>query len=275
MEGYGEAYSAITVLNAFATGIGSAIGIDLKVRVRVKRSDEYRLRVMYMGREIPVDSRLVDTIVDYFRSRFHLEDELDIFIDTDIPPKVGLKSSSAVSNALITAMIDYLGIEMEEYEILSLNSTLSLKAGVSVTGALDDAAASLKGGLVVTNNLRREILYREEIGRKEVLIVFLKGERETGRYRGIDFSPIRDAVEFAGEMLLRGLWREVAVLNGLIYSGYLGLNPKPIFKALEMGAETAGLSGKGPAYYMIGGDMERYASEMEAIGYRTIWTWTR
>ncbi len=275
MEGYGEAYSAVTVLNAFATGIGSAIGISLKVTVRVRKASEDSVRVNYMGREIAVDDILVNTILSHFRDRYGVRDRFKVEIETEIPPKKGLKSSSAVANALITALLDLLGFKLKEDYILSLNTRLSIEAGVSVTGALDDAAASLYGGLVVTDNHRGKILKRRAIGRKEVLIVYPDEVRETGGYRDVDFTPIRGVAKSIGDMLLRGLWREAAVLNGLVYSGYLRLDPRPIFKALELGAETAGLSGKGPAYYMIGGDMDGLASEMALEGYKTIWTYTR
>ncbi len=275
MEGFGEAYSAVTVLNAFATGLGSAIGINLKVTARVKTASEDHLRVVYRCREIRVDDILVKTIVKYFRKKYNLNSRLKIEIETEIPPKIGLKSSSAVANALIKALTDLIGSGLSEEEILRLNSRLSLEAGVSVTGALDDAAASLYGGLVITDNNRGEILYRRDIGRKEVLIAYPNEARETGIYRSFDFTPIKDIVKAIGEMLLRGLWREAAILNGLVYSGFLGLSPKPILKALEFDAETSGLSGKGPAYYMIEGDIEGFAGEMAGIGLNTIDTYTR
>ncbi len=275
MEGFGEAYSAITVLNAFATGLGSAIGINLKVATRIKTASEDHLKVVYRFREIRIDDILVKTIVRHFREKYNLKSRLKIEIETEIPPKIGLKSSSAVANALIIALTDLLGSRLSEEEILRLNTRLSLEAGVSVTGALDDAAASLYGGLVITDNNRGEILYRRNIGRKEVLIVYPDEARETGVYRSFDFTPIEDIVRAIGELLLRGLWREAAILNGLVYSGFLGLDPKPILKALEFDAETSGLSGKGPAYYMVEGDIERFADEMAGIGFNTINTCTR
>lgn len=275
MEGYGEAYSAVTILNAFATGLGSALGIELKTTAIVDKASKDFIETLYRGEKISIDTILLDTIARYFRERYNIEYGLYIQIDSEIPPGIGLKSSSALANALIKAFANHIGLELNDNDILNLNRSLSLEAGVSLTGALDDAAASLYGGLIITDNLKGEIIYRGDVDRERVSIVYNDRILYTKSYRGMDFTPIKEIVKDICKMLLDGLWRETAILNGLIYSGYLGHDPEPIFKALKYKPITTGLSGKGPAFYMVGGDSEKYISEMISLGYKSISTYTR
>lgn len=255
-DGYGRAYGAVTILNAFATGIGAALGINTHVEARVKKSSELRIETRFNGEMIDVDTSLVKEILNIFTSKYGLKDELNIFINSYIPPERGLKSSSAVANALIIALFEYLGIGFSNKEVLRINVDASRRSGVSITGALDDAAASLLGGIVITNNKRDEIIGSTSIDKYNVLIIYPEYTIKTIFFAGKNFSIIRPYVSILTKHLLEGDWRTVAVLNGLIYSTYLGLDAKPIYSALESGAYTAGLSGKGPAYFSMGRDIE-------------------
>ncbi len=53
---------------------------------------------------------------------------------------------------------------------------------------------------------------------------------------GRDFFPIRPYVEEAVRLALEGEWRKAALINGLVYSTYLGHPPiEPFRIALEKG----------------------------------------
>ncbi len=276
MEGYGEAYSAITVINAFATGIGAAIGINLRVEVEVKYSNEYTIETYQNHNRLNIDRRLVNTILNYFRDELDLKKPLHIKIFSEIPPKKGLKSSSAVANALIKSLYDIQGWNEKPEKILHLNAKLSKKAGISLTGALDDASASLLGGLVVTDNTKNKIILHKKLNKMDVGIVYPDIERETKFFLKTDFTQIRENVARIVDILFTVGWETAAILNGLVYSRFFNLDLKPIYKALELNARTAGLSGKGPAYYMIEGDIEGFMNHFkERGGFHCIYTCTR
>ncbi len=251
MEGYGVAYGAITVINAFATGIGAAIGVDLKVETFIKKNIETKVKSYFLGAPINVDMSLIYEIIGFFRSRYSLEDELHIEIHSEIPPERGLKSSSAVANSLITSLFDYLGIQAGEDEVLNINVYTSLQSGVSITGALDDAAASLLGGIAITDNIGWRILKHEPIDQHNVLIAYPSTRVKTSAFRDMDFQPIRNLVRIAIDKLFEGSWREAMTLNGIIYASFLGYDVRPIYLALKQGAEAVSLTGKGPAYAAI------------------------
>lgn len=275
MEGYGVAYGAITVINAFATGIGAAIGVDLKVEVYIKKSLETRIETYYRGKPLSLDLGLVKKILDIFRDIHGFKDRVKVYIDSEIPPEKGLKSSSAVANALILALYDYLDIEFGEREILELNVSASLKSGVSLTGALDDAAASLIGGLVVTDNIGRRILLHKDIGEYDVLITYPERRIATSSFRDVDFSPIKGLIHDITNLLLEGEWETAMTLNGFVYTVFLGYDTKPIHLALRGGVEAVSLSGKGPAYAAVTGDLEILRKKWEKLGWRLIVSSTR
>ncbi len=97
-----------------------------------------------------------------------------IKVDSEIPIGYGLKSSSAVSNAVALACSH---IEMEEatndHEILEVAASSSLEAKVSLTGAYDDATACYFGGFTVTDNYSRRIIRKERAPDNLYAIIFL------------------------------------------------------------------------------------------------------
>lgn len=275
MEGYGVAYGAITVVNAFATGVGAAIGVDLKVETYVKKSRETRIETYYRGNPLSVNIGLVKKILEIFRDIHGFMDEVKICIDSEIPPEKGLKSSSAVANALILALYNYLDIEARERDVLKLNVSASLSSGVSLTGALDDAAASLIGGLVVTDNVGKRILLHEDIGEYDVLIAYPERRIATGAFRDMDFSPIKGLMHGITNLLLEGDWKTAMTLNGFVYTVFLGYDTKPIHLALRSGVEAVSLSGKGPAYAAVTKDLEVLRKKWEELDWELVVSRTR
>jgi len=182
---------------------------------------------------------------------------------SNLPVARGLSSSSACSNAVVLATASALG--KLDYDIdpdsvlLSAGIDASMEAGVTVTGAFDDASASFYGGAVITDNARREILRREGMPELEVAILVPDEKSYSGK---VDLERIRllaPQVGIAHREALEGDIFRAMTLNGLIYCASLGYNPHPAMVALESGALAAGLSGKGPAFVAIGEDVSGVA----------------
>jgi shikimate kinase len=74
--------------------------------------------------------------------------------ESEVPMAAGLKSSSAAANATVLAALDALGVadEVSREEACRLGVRAAREAGVTVTGAFDDASASMLGGVTVTDN---------------------------------------------------------------------------------------------------------------------------
>ena len=88
---------------------------------------------------------------------------INLRIESKIPSAVGLKSSSAISTAIVKSVLSLFGRQSDPKTILDLSCSASKNCGASITGAYDDASASLLGGLVLTNNTRFEIVKHERV----------------------------------------------------------------------------------------------------------------
>ncbi|MEM3477204.1 MAG: shikimate kinase [Archaeoglobaceae archaeon] len=229
-----KAYAKGTILNALATGMGSAFAIDLTLSVRVKQDSESCLIVNGEER----DSSVAERVLNKFGIKARVK------VKSEIPEKSGLGSSSAFLNALICAVTE----RKIASEILSLNSELSLKAGISYTGAFDDASASLLGGFVISDNYRRVLwdwvlkkafvaVLLPEFRRKDV--DFEKIQRESYKLKGID-SKLRKHEFF-----------DVMRENTIFYAELLGY-PLEIVEKLWKEKICCGLSGNGPAFVAFG-----------------------
>jgi shikimate kinase len=163
-----------------------------------------------------------------------------------------LSSSSAAANAAVLATLASLGVEPEWREVLRLGIEASFEAGVTLTGAFDDAAASLLGCGVVTDNLRRRILRRFELPPSYKVVIFVPPSKlYTSRVRPSSFRGIADLVEVAHKQALLGNIFGAMTLNGLLYSHALNQDQRIALEAISRGAVAAGLTGKGPAVAAI------------------------
>ena len=88
-------------------------------------------------------------------SRSHLERD---------PCGQRLKSSSTAANAAVLATLDAMGEEMDLIEAAKIGVAAAREAGETITGALDDALASMLGGAVVTDNRNMKLLKRDRPG---------------------------------------------------------------------------------------------------------------
>lgn len=249
-------HGAISIVNAIATGKGSALGVSLKVTAEVELQKGHGLRFI-AGRN---GYKLIKNIVQKTIPKQISESNMIIIkVDSEIPIGYGLKSSSAVSNAVALACSH---IEMEEdtndYEILEVAARSSLEAKVSLTGAYDDSTACYYGGFTVTDNYSRRLIRKERAPDNLYAIILLPSNTSRG-----DVSKLRnlsdifiDAFRFAES----GQYWKAMKLNGVLASAALSSSYTPVMAALEQGALSASISGNGPSIAAVG-----YADAVESI----------
>jgi shikimate kinase len=270
-------HGAITVVNAMATGRGAALGVKLWTRAKVTLTNQagvFRGRIVGDPTE---DTSLIETTARHVFSKFGADREFGALVETqsNIPIAVGLKSSSAASNAVALASLNVLGRKANDLETVKLGVKASLQAGVSITGAFDDACACYLGGLVVTDNKRRRILKRfRPTGNLRVLIQIPNRKKYTS---DVDPTCLRGAgssVQIAHQEAFKGNYWDALTLNGLIYCKALGYDSKPMREAFRMGSIATGLTGKGPAFVAIVPDRnaERVLSAWEGFPGKVIRT---
>lgn len=247
-------HGAVTIVNAMATGRGAALGVRLCTRAKVTLTDQPG---SFKGRNLShpdEETGLIETTAHNVFSRFRANRSFGALIETqsNIPVAVGLKSSSAASNAVALASMSVLGKKVNDIQTVRLGVEASLKAGVTMTGAYDDACACYFGGLVITDNTHRRILKRfRPKGNYRVLIHVPNRRKYTRDVNRASLRHVKAFVQLAHREALKGNYWNSLTLNGLIYCKALGYDSKPIRYALEEGAIAAGLTGKGPAVAAI------------------------
>ena len=244
--GIASACASATVVNALATGKGAAFGIELRVYASVEIGSHLKgIKGRVLGTR--ASPRLIEVCVRKVLEKFEMNGVgARVQTTSDIPIAVGLSSSSAAANAAVLAAYAALGERPKPRDVLELGIDAALETGVTITGALDDAAGSLHGYGVITDNLRRRILKKFRVPRNLKVAVFVPKFRiYTSSLSKRDFSAIREGVECAHKLALRGDIWSAMVLNGLLYSHALGLDPSPALEALSAGAVAAGFLMKG------------------------------
>jgi shikimate kinase len=243
MRGHGIAFGAGTVINAIATYKGSAFGIGLKTEAEVTlEGDSIRGEIEGGG-----DTRLVERACGLVLEKFGVGSGARIRTTSEVPQASGLKSSSAAANATVLATLRAIGRDVEPLEMVRLGVRAALDTGVSITGAFDDACASMLGGVVLTDNRKNELLKREAI--ESVVIVYAPDRKAYSSGTNVGRSrAVAPWVDMAFELAMRGEYKKAMTLNGFLYTAALGFSPEPMLAALESGVVGVSLSGTGPSY---------------------------
>jgi shikimate kinase len=247
-------HGAITIVNAMATGRGAALGVDLWTKASVTVTNHAEAFVVRNLSEPNEDAKLAKATARHVFARFGAGKRYGAIIETEsnIPTAVGLKSSSAASNAVALASLHALGRKVSDVQVVRLGVEASLRARVTLTGAFDDACACYFGGIVITDNTKRRILKRfRPKGKLRVLIHVPQKKSYTRDIDPKPFRAIRPFIQAAHHRALQGDYWNSMTLNGLIYSMALGYDTTATTTALDSGAVAAGLTGKGPAVAAI------------------------
>ena len=252
-----EVHGAVSIVNAIATGKGSALGISLKVTAEVEFQKGRGMRVI-TGRN--GDDELIKNIIQKTIPKQVIESNMiTIKVDSEIPIGYGLKSSSAVSNAVALACSQIeKEDEVNDYAILEVAVRSSLEAKVSLTGAYDDATACYFGGFTVTDNYSRRLIHRERAPENLYAIILLPSNTSRGDVRKL--SNLSDIFIDAFRFAESGQYWKAMKLNGVLASAALSSSYTPVMAALEQGALSASISGNGPSIAAVG-----YADAVESI----------
>lgn len=254
-----RANGAVSVVNAIVTGhAGASLAIDLHTEARVTLVEDVpEVEVVIDGEDAGEEGILARLCVKAVLARLGAPDWGGrVETTSTIPSSRGLKSSSAAANAIVLATNHafhlYEGRALARGELLAAAIEAALDAGVTITGAFDDASASMDGGLVVTDNAKRLVLHREEIdpALRAVLLV-PASKTPTASVRDLPYGPFARFALDAHALARKGEWMRAMTLNGLYTAALYGAPASWTRVALGAGALAAGLSGTGPAFAAI------------------------
>lgn len=251
MDGRAIAPAAGTVLNAIACGTGSAFAIDAHTTAEVTLREESGV-VGEIADAPEGDTRLIEHCVELAVGRYaDREFGGRVRTESQVPMASGLKSSSAAANATILATIDALGVEnVSRKDAARLGVQAARDAGVTVTGAFDDASASMLGGITVTDNDEDELLARDTVDWD--VLVWTPDEQAFSADTDIDrcerLAPVAKTI---AALALDGRYQEAMTMNGFAFCAALKRSAEPMMDALPAVAGVS-LSGTGPSYVAVG-----------------------
>lgn len=278
--GRGEAFGAVSIVNATATGIGCALAVNLRTTATCTPSGD-GLRVTGAP-----DTRLVEAVA----AELGADLGADVTIDCPFPPSRGLKTSSSVAAALVRAVLDADGsavgvagragatgvVEVAPApEVERLAVAACRRAGVTLTGALDDQMATVRGGCHLADTRLDTHLDTLPIAPWQVAVWVPEAAIGKATVGAIDVSGLRDAVGSAVDLARAGRIPEALTANGRAYhaayaAAGLPVDDLPARVALSRGALGAGLSGTGPAVAAL----FHRRIDLPAVQGGT-WAWTR
>ena len=249
---------AFTIVNGIACGLGGACGVDLRLAARVEITSEpgeVIFRALGPGARSGMDDGLAKACIRRLLSDAgDLGRRLGARVETvtDIPASRGLKSSSAAANAILLAGLQALGRHVEPMEVVQMGVDCAIEAGVTLTGAFDDAVATMFGGAFLTDNEARTVVCRPSIP-EGLRVLFLVPQRTITKatLHREDFAPIREEVRRAFELARSGDVASAITLNGRAYAPILGVDCGPVDAVIAAGAWAAGMSGTGPAIAVL------------------------
>ena len=253
-----RAGGAISVVNAIVTGhAGASLGVALHTEAKVTLLEDVpEVEVVIDGEEAE-DPTLARLVLKAVVSRLG-EPEWGGRVETTstIPPSRGLKSSSAAANAVALAANHafhlYEGRSLARHDLLDAAIEAALDAGVTITGAYDDASASLHGGLCVTDNKERKLLHREAADETlEVVLLVPATKTPTRSVKDLPYAPFAPHALAAHALARQGKWQQALTLNGLVAGALYDVPPAWTRDALAAGALAAGVSGTGPAFAAV------------------------
>ena len=241
-------HGAISIVNAIATGNGATLGIDTFVKTRLKTKDGNGIYITADNKTI--SSRLINRVIQNSVPKKQLEKiRLELDFESNIPTGYGLKSSSAISTGVVMACSKAFNRKLTDKQILKIGVQSSIESKVSITGAYDDACGCYYGGFNVTNNYKRNLVFRHPAPNNLQAVIFLPKSRKRGNVKNL--KNFKSAFEKAWELAKNNDYWNASILNGIATSSILNSSPELIFKLIEKGAISATISGNGPSIVAI------------------------
>ena len=250
--GTGSANGACSLIHAAGIGYGASLGLELPVKVRLLDAPARR--------EVKDPDDLLPAVLETWSGAGHpLPDgQLAWSVQSEIPPRQGLKSSAAVAVAALRALIDATDHDLDTADLVELAGAAQRAAGVSITGAYDDAwAAAAPGWRLIdvdaTSAAERVVLEGEGLRPDEWRVLILTGpEREQHPQREA-FLPY--AMHFQQAVVALQEGRPLVALTqngrGVVAATQDNVGRQLANHAFVNGGRAAGITGSGPAIVIV------------------------
>lgn len=250
--GAGSATGACSLIHAAGIGYGASLGLDLPVNVRLLDAPPRR--------DVDDPDGLLDAVLNAWTEAGHPspEGEAHWSVRSDIPPRQGLKSSAAVAVAGLRALADATDTDLATSNLVELAGAAQLAAGVSMTGAYDDAwAAAAPGWRVVdvgaASAEERVVMEGEGLDPEDWRVLILTGPEREQHPPLEAFAPHASYFQHALSALQEG--RPLVALTqngrGVVAATQDHVGRQLTNHAFVNGGRAAGMTGSGPAIVIV------------------------
>lgn len=254
--GTGHANGGCSLLHAAGLGYGASVALDLPVKVRLldRRSK----------RGPPDDpDGLLQAVLDTWGAQSMAfpnglaPDQLHWRVDSSIPMRQGLKSSSATAVAALRALCDASDTVLDDVALVEMAVSAQIQAGVTITGSVGDTWAAASSGWKLVDSqapVREGVLLEGEVPDSEAweVALVLRGQREA-RPTLEQFQPHATAFQQALQSLQEGNLLMAMTWNGRGVAAALGdvEGRKMANDAFMNTARAAFITGSGPALAIV------------------------
>ena len=250
----GTSHAAITVVNALPLGIGAAVGVAWPARASARL-----LAPSDRSPGVTVAPRSSSTPVVRCAARAALErwgpvgGGIRLRVRSTIPRAKGLKSSSAVASSVVAAVAGLSGRAPSPLAVGRVAAEAGRRAGVSATGALDDALAGLESGGVVTDNRTDRCLRRFDVDAGLGVVLWIPpGRHPPSPSVQRAFARRQAIARRAVAAALDGGWVEAMRRNSSLVEAVLRYRYDALHRAAAgAGAVASGVTGLGPTFAAI------------------------
>tara|TARA_Y100000994_G_scaffold193786_1_gene163126 strand:+ start:67 stop:876 length:810 start_codon:yes stop_codon:yes gene_type:complete len=228
-----------------------ALDLPILVRVLDKKSK----------RDVHDEDGLLPHVVEAWKNAGHElpidEENLHWAVQSKIPPREGLKSSSGLCVAAVRALCDSTNTSLELHQIVAIAVDAQLRAEITLTGSIDDTWACATGGWKLINaneDVAQGVLLEGDgpVREEWKVLIVSRGPRET-RPSLEDFLPHQQQFIQALNAIQEGNELVALTLNGRGVIGATKDHRARILTndALVNGARAAGPSGSGTAIVIV------------------------
>ncbi|MGC8581100.1 MAG: shikimate kinase [Thermoplasmata archaeon] len=246
MKKIGGSHSAISIVNGISTRKGAAIAISLYAKVYTEYNvSDYTIINFRTNQQ--ANTLLIQKVVEKIVKINNWKGiHTNIFVDSQIPVSVGLKSSSAVAIALFRSF------SYTKDDMLELVSMSNIEAGISITGAYDDAASCYYNGITVSDNENNVVIENIPCETWYVLICIPEYTIQKSNIDRNQYALHKEEFEEALSYLMSGEMIKAIEKNGIVMSKICNIDLSRIKKELEgTNALVVSISGTGPAVFIL------------------------
>lgn len=235
-----QAWGAVTILNATATGTGCSLAIRDGCQATWEPAASFDFES-----SPATDGELAKAICQ------RLGVTARIWTQSAWPARRGLKTSSSAATAMLRAASRHAG-PFTDAQILQHAVSASRAAGVTITGAYDDQVAVTLGGCHLTDNRASRILRVIPVAAWPVAVWVPDASISKKDAARVEVSGLRRDIQSLANRLTAASLGDVMTRNGALFTqayqdAGLPVSARPAEVALAHGALGAGLSGCGPA----------------------------